>query len=438
MQLTHKIQLKATKEQKIYFQKAAGTSRFVWNWALAKWQEQYATGKKPNAMALKKAFNAIKYQEYPWLVEMHRDSHAQPFAYLAKAWNRFFNEIKANKKAHEPKYKKKNRSRDSFYVANDKFNVNEKTIRLPKIGIVEMTEPLRFEGRILGATVSRQADRWFVAIQVEMPERKTKLSRESNGIEGADFGIKSAVSLSTGETIKSPTPLKSALRRLKIRGRSVSRKCESAKKSIGLNKNERLAKGIKLPVSNNRKKSSLKLARLHARIVNLRADFTHKLTTRLCRENQAIVIEDLHVSGMLKNEKLARAISDIGFGEIRRQLEYKSLRYETKLIVANRFYPSSKLCSVCHWKNESLRLKDREWLCQNCGTFHDRDQNAAINLKRLATETALPVASQSVTSDTGVEIISTLGGKVTPVRYECGFQDTSGQEKKCEHISSHF
>ena len=151
-----------------------------------------------------------------------------------------------------------------------------------------------------------------------------------------------------------------------------------------------------------------------------------------------VVIEDLHVAGMLKNEKLARTISDVGFGEIRRQLEYKSLRYKTKLIIANRYYLSSKLCSLCDWKYESLSLKEREWTCQNCGANHDRDKNAALNLKRLATENALPVASQSVTNDIGLEMIFIPSGKVTPVSYECGHQDTSGQEKNREHVSSLF
>jgi len=436
MQLTHKIKLNPTREQRDYFQKAAGTSRFVWNWALAKWREQYAAGQKPNAMALKKTFNAIKYKEFPWLIEMHRDSHSQPFAHLAKAWNRFFNEIKSNKKAHEPKFKKKSRSRDSFYIANDKFNLNERLIRLPKIGWVEMTEALRFEGKLLGATISRTADRWFVAIQVEMPDSDAKKTRTANDITGVDLGIKAAVTLSNGENIQGPAPLKSALRRLKIRGRSVSRKYEALKKSMGLSKKERLPK--ETPLSNNHEKSSLELARLHSRIANLRADFTHKLTTQLCRKNQAIVIEDLNVAGMLKNEKLARAISDVGFGEIRRQLEYKSVRYDTRLIVANRFYPSSKLCSECGWKNESLTLKDREWTCQNCGLTHDRDKNAALNLKRLATTHALPVASQTVTNDTGLGIVSISVGKVTPVSYDCGLKVTSGQEENREHICSHF
>jgi len=438
MQLTHKIKLNPTVSQRDYFQKAAGTNRFVWNWALAKWKEQYAAGQKPNAMKLKKAFNAIKYQEFPWLIEMHRDSHAQSFTYLGKAWKRFFNELKKNKKAREPKFKKKNRSRDSFYVANDKFSIDEQKIRLPKIGSVELTEPLRFEGNILGATVSRTADRWFVAIQIEVPDAKAKKKRIAHDIKGVDFGIKAAVTFSDGKSLKSPRPLKSALRRLQIRGRSVSRKCKAAKKSLGLKQNEILPKGTRLAVSNNRKKSSLKLAKLHMHIVNLRADFTHKLTTHLCRENQTVVIEDLNIAGMLKNEKLSRAMSDVGLGEIRRQLEYKSIRYDTKLIVADRFYPSSKLCSICDEKNESLTLKEREWTCKNCGTFHDRDKNAALNLKRLATVHALPVASHLVTNGTGAEIIFARGGKVTSVRYECGQKDTSGQKENCEHFRSHF
>jgi len=123
---------------------------------------------------------------------------------------------------------------------------------------------------------------------------------------------------------------------------------------------------------------------------------------------------------MLKNEKLSRALSDIGFGNIRRQLEYKAVRYDTKLMIADRWYPSSKLCSQCHWKNESLTLKERSWKCDNCHALHDRDINAALNLKRLATATALPVASHSAMNDTEIEVGFILGGKVTPVRHECG------------------
>jgi putative transposase len=358
MHLTHKIALCPSPEQADYFKRACGTARKVWNWALGEWNKQYEAGQKPNAMALKKQFNALKYSDSqwldkdgrPWLRDIHRDAHSQPFAHLAKAWNRFFADLEAGKPAHPPQFKKKGRCRDSFYVANDKLTVANQAIRLPKIGWVRM------------------------------------------------------------------------------------RKVEAAKVAAGFVPNARLPKGAKLPESNNRKKSAQTLARLHARIANIRADFLHKLTTRLCCENQAVGIEDLHVKGMLANDKLARALSDVGFGRFRAQMEYKAKRYGTQLIIADRWYPSSRLCSVCGWKNEALTLKDREWTCPACGTHHDRDYNAALNLQRLATATALPEASPAGNGGAAAERVSAVVGKVTPVRYECGHQDTSGQEGNRAHL----
>ncbi len=212
MHLTHKIALRPTPEQADYFNCACGTARRVWNWALAEWKKQYVAGQKPNAMALKKQFNAIKYSDpqwldengQPWIKTIHRDAHAQPFAHLAKAWNRFFAEIKAGKPAHEPQFKKKGHCRDSFYVANDKFSVSDKTIRLPKIGDVVLTEALRFGGKILGATVSRTGNRWFVAIQVEVPDAHFHLPRTANEIQGIDLGIKAVATLSNGEFVQAP------------------------------------------------------------------------------------------------------------------------------------------------------------------------------------------------------------------------------------------
>ncbi|MFN3680396.1 RNA-guided endonuclease InsQ/TnpB family protein, partial [Thermosynechococcus sp.] len=416
-----------TPEQVDYFKRACGTARRVWNWALAEWNRQYAAGHKPNAMALKKQFNAMKYRDpqwldehgQPWLRGIHRDAHAQPFAHLAKAWQRFFADIKAGRPAHAPQFKKKGRCRDSFYIANDKFRLDGTTICLPKVGPVKMTEPLRFTGKILGATVSRTADRWFVAIQVEVPDSQFYRTRTAHGITGIDLGVKAAATLSSGEVIQAPKPLKAALRRLRMRSRRLSRKVEAAKAMAGFTPKACLPKGTQLPMTHNRQKSSARLARLHARIANIRADFVHKLTTRLCRENQAVVIEDLHVKGMLANDRLARAISDVGFGLFRLQIEYKAKRYGTRLIIADCWYPSSRLCSVCGWKNEALTLADREWTCPECGTHHDRDLNAALNLQRLATVTALPVASPSGNGDTAAERVSAVVGKVTPVRYEC-------------------
>jgi putative transposase len=442
MHLTHKIALCPTPAQADYFKRACGTARRVWNWAIAEWNKQYAAGGKPNAMALKKQFNAIKYSDpqwldkdgRPWLRDIHRDAHSQPFAHLAKAWSRFFAELKAGKPAYPPQFKKKGRCRDSFYVANDRFAVNGKMIRLPKIGDVAMTEALRFEGKILGATVSRSADRWFVAIQVEVSDAQFYRKRTAHDVTGVDLGLKAAATLSNGESIDAPKPLKAMLRRLKIRSHRLSRKVEAAKVSAGFSKHARLPKSTKLPESNNRKKSAATLARLHARIANIRVDFTHKLTTRLCRENQAVGIEDLHVKGMLANDKLARALSDVGFGRFRAQMEYKAKRYGTRLILADRWYPSSRLCSVCGWKNEALTLKDREWTCPACGTHHDRDHNAALNLQRLATATALPEASPAGNGGAAVERVSAVAGKVTPVRDDGGHQDTSGQEGNRAHF----
>jgi putative transposase len=461
MQLTHKIALCPTPEQVDYFKRACGTARRVWNWALHEWNRQYAAGGRPNAMALKKQFNAIKYTDpqwldengQPWIKTVHRDAHAQPFKHLERAWSRFFAEVKAGARiapndkaqcralrqqgvrlAYPPTFKKKGRCRDSFYVANDKFSLSGKTVRLPKIGEVAMTEELRFAGKILGATVSRTADRWFVAIQVEVPDAQFYRRRTSHEVNGVDLGLKAAATISNGKVIEAPKPLKAALRRLKIRSRCLSRKLQSAKEAAGWGRRACLPKGTRLPVSNNRRKSAATLARLHARIANLRADFTHKLTTRLCRENQALVIEDLNVEGMLANEKLARAISDVGFGMLRSQLEYKARRYGTHLIIADRWYPSSRLCSVCGWKNEALTLRDREWVCAECGAHHDRDLNAALNLKRLATETALPVASPTSNGGAALGMVPSVVGKVTPVRDDGSHQDASGQEEKRAYL----
>lgn len=166
MLLSHRIRLEATSEQRSYFARAAGTARKVWNWALAEWLRQEALGQRPNAMALKKQFNAIKYihpgwlddEGKPWLRTIHRDAHSQPFAHLAQAWRRHRGPRRADKQAGRPVFKKKGRCRDTFYIANDKFRLEGKKITLPKVGQVLLAEVLRFPGKIMGANVSREAD----------------------------------------------------------------------------------------------------------------------------------------------------------------------------------------------------------------------------------------------------------------------------------------
>ena len=354
MTLTHRIQLDPTVKQRQYFAQAAGTARFVWNHALAAWNAQYEAGGKPKASVLKVQFNASKYERYPWMTGIHRDAHSQPFAALSNAFRNFFE----GRSAH-PKFKKKGKCRDVFYVANDKLRIDGRRVRLPIIGWVRVTEALRFAGKIQRATVSREADRWFIAITVHMPDAWTTVAPTGEPI-GIDLGLTTFATLSTGEKIEAPKPLAQYLRKLKRLGRWHSRK------------------QLK---SRNRSKASMRLAKCHRRIRNIRQDLLHKLSTDLAKNHSEIGIEDLNVRGMLANHKLARRISDASWSEFVRQLTYKADLYGSKIVTAGRFFASSKTCSVCGTKADKMPLSVRTWTCTECGSVHDRDINAAINLK---------------------------------------------------------
>ena len=351
MVISHRIQLDPTIKQAVYFKKACGTARLTWNWALAEWQKQYKAGLKPNGRSLKQQFNQTKYQQFPWMKEIHRDSHAQPFLNLQKAFVSFFKH-----KTRYPQFKKKG-IHDSFYVSNDRMWVKGKRVRLPVLGEVRMTETLRFQGKIQGAVVSRSADRWFIAIQVDV--ENLKKDRVSDRVVGVDLGLTNTVVCSDGQVFQAPKPLKTQLKKLRRASRSHARKVKG---------------------SQNRLKSTNRLSKIHWKVANARNDFLHKISTKLCRENQTVVIEDLAVGNMMKNRRLSRAISDIGWYEFRRQLDYKSKIFGTQLLVADRFYPSSKTCSVCGAVKTDLTLEERVFRCESCGSQMDRDLNAAKNL----------------------------------------------------------
>lgn len=225
-----------------------------------------------------------------------------------------------------------------------------------------MRETLRFSGKILSATISRTADQWFASITVDTDSNHLPPA-ENQGVVGVDLGVSALATLSTGEVVVGAKPHKALLSRLKRLSRRLS-----YKKKGGA----------------NRAKAKAKLARLHARIANIRKDTLHPLTTELTRRFHTIGIEDLNVKGMVKNRHLSRAISDMGFFEFRRQLEYKAEMRGGVVVVADRFFASSKTCSACGDKVEKLPLSVREWSCPCCGTIHDRDVNAAINLANYA------------------------------------------------------
>ncbi|MDR0644145.1 MAG: transposase [Treponema sp.] len=229
----------------------------------------------------------------------------------------------------------------------------------------------RAEARFLiGATVSRTADKWFIAIQVEMPDAKRIHTSESQAV-GVDLGVKALAALSDGTIFTGSKAGRTTEKKLCRLNQELSR-------GIGAKKGEKQ--------SNNFKKTKMKTARLYARSANMRSDETHKITTELTRKFGVMGIEDLNVKGMMKNHKLARSIADMSFFEFRRQLEYKAKETGTKIVVADPWFASSKICHICGEKHDALTLKDREWTCTRCATRHDRDVNAAINLRNYAVQ----------------------------------------------------
>jgi len=371
--IAHKIALDPNNVQATYFARAAGTARFAYNWALAEWQRQYearkadATLPKPSQMALRRQLNSIKGEQFPWMLEVTKNAPQMAIIQLGAAFKNFF-----DGRAKYPKFRKKG-LHDRFSLTNDQFTTDGSRIRIPSLGWVRMRETLRFTGKIMSATVSRVADRWFVSITVDTKNDLPLPKAENQGAVGVDLGVSALATLSTGETVTGPKAHKALLGRLQRLSRSLSRKVKG---------------------SENRKKAKDKLSRLHARIGNIRQDGLHQLTTDLTSRFHTIGIEDLNVRGMVKNRHLSRAVSDMGFFEFRRQLDYKAARRGGLVVVADRWYPSSKTCSVCGHKLEVLPLSVREWTCPECGSIHDRDVNAAINLKNMAVSSTVSACGE--------------------------------------------
>jgi len=373
MLIAHRIALDPNDVQATYLARAAGTARFAYNWALAEWKKQYEAWKadkhqpKPSQAALRRQLNAIKREQFPWMLEVTKNAPQMAIIQLGQAFQNFF-----AGHARYPQFRKKG-VHERFTISNDQFSLDASRIRIPNLGWVRMRETLRFAGKIMSATVSRVADKWFVSIAVDTPDDSHLPQAENQGAVGVDLGVSALATLSTGETITGPKPHKALLARLQRLSRSLSRKLKG---------------------SANRKKAKGKLARLHARIANIRSDALHKLTTDLTRRFHTIGIEDLNVRGMVKNRRLARSIADMGFFEFRRQLEYKAAMRGGQVQVADRFFASSKTCSGCAHKLESLPLAVREWTCPACGANHDRDVNAAINLKNMAVSSTVAACGE--------------------------------------------
>jgi len=368
----YKTELDLTNQQRTLCVQHAGASRFAFNWGLNQKKAAIEAREKiPSAIDLHRRLNALKLTDFPWMYEVSKCGPQEALRNLDRAFSHFFRKCKLKKQGKGkdavgfPRFKSKRKGVGSFRLTGT-IKVTERTIQLPRLGVLRLKERDYLptdatEARILSATVSEKVGRWFVSLQVDAPAPAPE--PKPSAIVGVDLGIKTLAVVSDGAHFDNPRPLASSLRKLRRLSRRVSRK----------------QKG-----SRNRRKATCRLSRLHYRIAHLRADTLHQMTTALTKTKSVIGIEDLHVSGMMQNHHLARAMADVSLGEWRRQLAYKGPLYGCEIVVADRFYPSSKLCSVCGEVNESLTLADRRWTCLGCGAVHDRDFNASKNLEHLA------------------------------------------------------
>lgn len=396
--ISHKIELIPNNKQKTYFRKAFGCARLAYNWGLAEWQRLYKEGEKADAYGLKKAFNAIKKDKYPFVLEVTKYATQQPFINLGKAFKKFFEDLKKGIVSY-PQFKKKKDDEGSFYIGGDQVSLsdinrnsknfkkiphNEKQkhqyLKVPNLGWVKMTERLRFIGKVNGVVISQKGDKYFASFSVQITEEEYKRTHQKNCSDkanhkvGIDLGIKSALILSDGVAVDNPKPLKKNLRKIK----KVSRQLN--KRTHARTKQERLEGKKK---SNNYRKLSVKLSNAQRKVSNIRRDFIQKVTTILTTHYSYIALENLNVKGMTRNHRLAQSVLDVAFGELRRQIEYKSQLNGVKIVEADRFYPSSKTCSVCGSIKQELKLSDRTFHCDKCGVVIDRDYNASLNLLSL-------------------------------------------------------
>jgi putative transposase len=374
----------------------AGAARFAWNWGLARCKERYdAEGTWYSAIDLHKLWNAEKKMDpaLAWWGENSKCAYQEAFRDLDRALRDFIASRKGSRNGRRlgfPRFKKRGKCRDSFRFGSGVMRCTEATVTLPRLGTIATHESTRKlsrrldsgTARILSATVSRTAQRWFVSFTVEVERTVPERHARPGSAIGLDLGIKTLLTgvddTGTITAVPGPKALRSSLRRLRRASRAHARKVKGGA---------------------NRRKAGARLARIHARVASVRADALHKATSDLAARYETVVAEDLNVAGMTRNRRLARAIADQGFGQARRMLGYKTTWNGGTLITADRWFPSSKLCSGCGAVKAKLTLSERVYRC-DCGLVLDRDVNAARNLLNLAAS--------------GAGRVNACGGQVRP------------------------
>lgn len=398
---SYKIRLEPNNRQTTLFSQHCGVARHAYNIGLAYCNDLFKSGEKiPSAITLHKWLVATVKKENPWYYSSSKCAPQESLRDLEKAFKNFHRLQKKSgytlkdKKGFLkglPNFKKKGK-KDSFYLEGA-IRVENSLIKLPKIGWVKLSENIDISD-IKNCVIIRKANHWFISLKTEYTPVKTE---KRFNVVGGDLGIKTLLTLSNGEIFENLKPYKNAKKKLRKQQKEVSR---------------RFVKGAKNQ-SNNYKKSVLKLSKTHAQVANVRLDGLHKITTYLAKNFETIVIEDLKVSNMVKNRNLASAILDGGFFEFKRQLLYKKEWYGGSVILANTYFPSSKLCSCCGSKKEILKLSEREYACTECSSVMDRDFNASKNLENLAVSSTVSAFGDK-SSDVGkttFQLVDELGIK---------------------------
>lgn len=367
-----KIRLVPTKEQETLMFKSVGVARFAYNWGLAKWEEMYKEQLKPSKAKIKKEFNNSikKKDDFKWLYEVSGQITSQAFSDLEDSYKNFFNGI-----AKRPRFKTKKKSRKSFYVRYDRITFKNNTVHIEKIGKVKYSSNYKIPklDKYTNPRCHFDGKYWYLTLGFEHSKNKAKLNIDLS--IGIDLGIKDLAAVSCLnnpiKNINKSVKVRKLKKKLKRLQRQVSRKYQ-------MNKN-----GNQFVKTNNIIKLEKQIKLIHRKLANIRNNHIHQATNTIIKLNPyRVVMEDLNIIGMMKNKHLSKAIGEQKFHEFIRQMKYKCKFNGIEFIQANRFYPSSKMCSSCGNVKIELKLKERIYKCDQCEIMIDRDKNASINLGR--------------------------------------------------------
>lgn len=361
MKLTHKIRFTPTAKQRIQLMKTAGSARYAYNWGLAKWEELYAAGEKPNKYSISRMWTAEKPA---WAKETSFKAQQAAIHNLGAAYTNYFQH-----RADKPTFKKRG-DHDSFYCPNDTVRwFDNGRVSIPSVGRVKVTEQLRFAGKIEGYTVVREADAWFLCVHMETEHKLPSYGSPDSAV-GIDVGLAHVATASDGSVLDLPDSLK----KLEKRKRNAQRRLDKAKRVTVQHADGKTHKEY----SKNGKRRLRRLRSIQQRINNIKKDACHKWTTNVCKNHATIVVETLDCEQMREKapKHLRRALATSMMSEVLRQIAYKA----KTLVKAPQFFPSSQRCSKCGRRKEDLKLSDRTYICEHCGLHIDRDLNASMNL----------------------------------------------------------